>query len=154
MPARKDNDVIPETADEALAMWDAGKTLFTVEMGGLGPGYEQAIQCIAFELIRDLRGCNFTDKSKANRDAIFAKRDETINRIDAKLGGVTGAMVGAATGLAFNVIRRGYRAALRDPAVAHRLIQVSKNFPPRNPREHLRDDVAQPHEPAAASVTG
>jgi hypothetical protein len=43
----------PETAAEALARWDDGKTVWTVEMGGLGPGYEQAIHVTAFELIRE-----------------------------------------------------------------------------------------------------
>lgn len=38
------NNPIPETCEEALARWDAGETVFTAEMGGLGPGYEQAIQ--------------------------------------------------------------------------------------------------------------
>jgi hypothetical protein len=111
-------------------LWDSGKSVFTVEMGGLGPGYEQAIQVVAFELMRDLRGCDFTDESPENRAAILAKRDATVSRVDEKLGGLSGAMVGAATGLAFNVIRRGYRTALRDPKVSDRVIQVSKNFPP------------------------
>lgn len=42
-----------ETAAEALAAWDEGKIVTTVELGGLGPGYEQAIQVCAFEMIRD-----------------------------------------------------------------------------------------------------
>lgn len=45
--------LIPETAADALARWDEGDTVFTVEMGGFGPGYEQAIQLLVFEMIRD-----------------------------------------------------------------------------------------------------
>src|SRR3990167_269657 len=44
----------PATAAEALARWDAGQSVFTVEMGGLGPGYEQVIHIMAFEIIREL----------------------------------------------------------------------------------------------------
>src|SRR5687768_3007466 len=44
-----DPDPIPETVEDALRQWDAGETVFTVEMGGLGPGYEMAIQGLAFE---------------------------------------------------------------------------------------------------------
>jgi len=40
------------TAQEALAKWDAGETLTSIEMGGIGPGYEQAIQIAIFEYIR------------------------------------------------------------------------------------------------------
>ena len=42
----------PKTVKEALVQWDNGGTLWTVEMGGLGPGYEQAIQIGTIELCR------------------------------------------------------------------------------------------------------
>ena len=46
------SDLYPQTALDALAAWDRGEHVWTVELGGIGPGYEMAIQTLAFELIR------------------------------------------------------------------------------------------------------
>ncbi len=35
-------NIYPENAKEAVEIWDKGGTLWSIEMGGLGPGYEQA----------------------------------------------------------------------------------------------------------------
>ncbi|KKK93920.1 hypothetical protein LCGC14_2688070 [marine sediment metagenome] len=43
----------PKTLDEAIERWDAGRSLFSVEMGGLGPGYEQAIQILKKKRTKD-----------------------------------------------------------------------------------------------------
>jgi hypothetical protein len=124
------DDQIPETVKEALSMWDADETVFTVEMGGLGPGYEQALQICAFEIMRE-----FVDEEEARepsdewwKEKGSARRDAAVHRIDENLG-LSGAQVGAATNLAFCVLQRGYREALRDDAVKDRLIQVNKTFP-------------------------
>ena len=118
----------PETAIEALAKWDAGESVMTVEMGGLGPGYEQCIHIMAFEIIRAWGG---------KRDAILAMPKD--KRWDALAGGIpeaimgeigpSGAQVGAAVSLAWITIDRGWREAIDDPAVKDRHIQVSKAFP-------------------------
>ena len=42
----------PNTAAELVAAWDRGDLVPTIEMGGLGPGYEQAIQVLMIELLR------------------------------------------------------------------------------------------------------
>jgi hypothetical protein len=128
-------DPIPETCQDALRMWDAGESVFTVEMGGLGPGYEQAIQMLAFEIIRDLIGehvpAHGVELSDTETKRIRKITDATVHRLDKEpWAGFSGAQVGAATNIAMCVLRRGYRAALRDPAVQDRLIQVSKVFPP------------------------
>jgi hypothetical protein len=139
MTATAAYDPIPETCDEALRKWDAGETVFTVEMGGIGPGYEQAIQMLAFEMIRrclcgDLAippyGADFPD---VDEKRVHEALDEVVHVENAKgYGGFSGAQVGAAKNLAMCVVRRGYRTALRDPAVKDRLIQVAKKFPPGN----------------------
>lgn len=119
-----ENDPIPLTVDDALAKWDAGEVVFSVSMGGLGPGYEMAIQGLAFELMREFRKIvNWESK-----DYITPISNPIIERCD-KLpwGGFSGAQVGAAINLAAIVCRRGYRAALRDPVVHDRLIQVCKD---------------------------
>lgn len=118
----------PETALDALAKWDSGESVMTVEMGGLGPGYEQCIHIIAFEIIRAWGG---------KRDQILAI--DSDKRWDALAKGVpkeimgrigpSGAQVGAAVNLAWITIHRGWREAITDPEVKDRLIQVSKDFP-------------------------
>jgi hypothetical protein len=122
-------DPIPENVSDALAEWDEGKTVFSVEMGGLGPGYEMAIQGLAFELIRAIRDASFSewenDEARAKLDA--EALEPVVSRCDSEpWGGFSGAQVGAAKNLASCVCRRGYRAALRDEVVNDRLIQVSK----------------------------
>ena len=48
------NDSFEETAAEMVETWDTGELVWSISMGGLGPGYEQAIQVLAIELMRDL----------------------------------------------------------------------------------------------------
>lgn len=119
-------DPIPETVEEALKVWDSGESLFAVEMGGLGPGYEMAIQGLAFEMMREGNGFNdWEDKEK--RDDLQKRFDGVVHRLaDEPWAGFSGAQVGAAQNIACCVLRNGYRIALRKPEVKDRLIQVSK----------------------------
>jgi hypothetical protein len=123
-----------ETVDQLLEAWDSGDTIWSIEMGGMGPGYEQAIQIAAVEFARgckDLTGIKNDDKESTDR---FRKTcDEVLKKIDNDLGGITGAMYGAACYLAYNwcftggpdaLIRR-YKEKGRD----ERIIQVSKSLP-------------------------
>ena len=115
-----------KTVDDALAAWDAGDIIFTVEMGGLGPGYEQAIQVLVMELLRDMRG----KPLPTTNDEAWKWGDPVVNRLDA-LHGFSGAQVGAAKSLAIRMLRDGYAQTL-DSAKSHdpaRLIQVSGKFP-------------------------
>ncbi|MFN7301822.1 MAG: hypothetical protein ACK5U7_10150 [Bacteroidota bacterium] len=106
---------VSETVGEALAAWDAGKPVVTIEMGGMGDGYEHAIQSLAFEIIRTWQhtvpqGEEITDERwrlmGIDRDGIVARMD--------KEHGFSGAQVGAASNLAACVVRRGYRNAVMD----------------------------------------
>ena len=120
---------IPETVDDALALWDAGNSIFTVEMGGLGPVYEQAIQVLAFAIMRRVKDMDLEDA-----DAVKGAADLIVHELSDELGGLTLAQVGAAKNLAYVVCRKGYRAALSEDAVKDRHIQVSKGFPAIAPR--------------------
>jgi hypothetical protein len=120
-----DNDIIPLTVADALAKWDANQTVFTVQMGGLGPGYDMAIAALAFELMRVWQDVDFT--ANDFRARLESLAEPVIHRCnDEPWGGFSGAQVGTAQRLASNVCRRGYRIALRDNAVKDRLIQVCK----------------------------
>lgn len=121
-------------AADWLRRWDEGLTCWTIEMGGMGPGYEQCIHITAAEILRWLLAEKIdADMLEADANAFKAYRErrdaalrgnETINRL-----GLSGAQHGAACNIAMQLYRRGPRAIMNDTAVKDRHIQVSKNFP-------------------------
>lgn len=113
----------PETAADALALWDKGKTVFTIEMGGLGPGYEQCIQLLAFEMIRDNKDKPLPEPDKADNWG-----NETVYRCNDQVGGFSGAQVGCARTIAYRAIRDGW-AKMLESAPHDRHIQVSRFWP-------------------------
>jgi hypothetical protein len=128
---RDDNPLKPLTARDALARWDSGQTVFTIELGGLGPGYEQCIQILVFELIRDY-GENeipkFTDPgtpTDQERQQWDVWGDAAVRRCDL---GFSGAQVSIAKSLAYRVIRDGWKRTI-DKTPLDRHIQVSRSFP-------------------------
>lgn len=121
----------PKTAAEALALWDSDKTVRSPEMGGLGPAYEQAIQIAIFEMVRDLLAANWTHPSEKSNDAFRDITEGTLTRIDKKLGGLSGSMVGAARSVAFHTVSKGWRAAIRE-LPPERIIGVQRTPPNGN----------------------
>lgn len=121
------------TIAELLKAWDEGDTVWSIELGGLGPGYEQAIQILAVEIARKLQHYIPTGtKEEWTRD-VDKIVDETVHRLDADLGGMTGAQVGAAKWLAWQWCHNGGPKALQERAKNQdkqdRAIQVSKAWP-------------------------
>ncbi len=123
-----------DDAAEWLAKWDSGEAVWTVEMGGIGPGYEQCIQITMAEMLRYMLATKpdraiWDDKDLSKLDAFRKARDEAIyaNPIIDKLG-LSGAQAGAAGNLSTILYLRG-TAALEDDEVKDRRILVSKNFP-------------------------
>mgnify|MGYP001560873457 FL=1 len=76
------------TAEQMLAAWDRGGLVASIEMGGMGPGYEQALQVCAMELLHTaIAGQGFDEAD--------------LNRLDKeKVLGLSGAQAGAARWLA------------------------------------------------------
>jgi hypothetical protein len=118
-------------AADWLDRWDAGKGVWSIEMGGLGPGYEQCIHITAAELLRWIiqqkpGKDQFGDEWRAFREAMetAAFANTTIEKL-----GLSGAQFGAAVNLACQLYQRGPRAIMKDERVKDRHIQVSKNFP-------------------------
>jgi hypothetical protein len=121
------------TPADWLAKWDHGESVWSVEMGGLGPGYEQCIQIIGAEVLRFMldkkldaskwvAGGAWRDDEKAISAALFE-----VPAVKAL--GLSGAQWGAACSLAATLYRRGPIELLSDPVVKDRLILVSKTFP-------------------------
>lgn len=116
------------TVADVLATWDRGESIWSVEMGGLGPGYEQAIQILIVELLRDYSGKTLPDPESKEAESWG---DDTVRRIDAQVGGYSGAQVGAAKGVAFRILKNGYHQTLESMREhdSDRLIQVSNAWP-------------------------
>lgn len=120
-------------AADWLSRWDANTPVWSVEMGGMGPGYEQAIQITAAEFLRFMVSEDFDHRTWESKEKWAEDRD-TINahghsnEVISKLG-LSGAQAGAALSLATQFYMRDPWVALSDTMVKERLIQVSKEFP-------------------------
>ena len=127
----KKNDLYPETVEDALSKWDGMETVFTIEMGGLGPGYEQAIQIGVIEMCRLLLGEKFPEDNKELND-FFDKNLSTVNRkFDLQL---SGAQAGAINNLSYRYLKNGWANTIRDfkkqcPEQEDRIILVSNHWP-------------------------
>lgn len=116
-----------ETAAEMVAEWDAGTIVHTLEMGGMGPGYEQAIQVLVMELCRA-----WADKTEPDWEAMEPEDIERERRLvydqHFQGEGYSGAQVGAATSLAIAYCRRGPRVCAGEVG-DDRHTMVSRHFP-------------------------
>lgn len=106
------NELYGKDAADLLARWDKGDSVFSVSMGGFGPGYEQALQIATFEILRQLlKG---------------AKADDAMPMLEYL--GLSGAQWGAAQSLAHAFHTEGPRKLL-ERFDDDRKIQVSAHFP-------------------------
>ena len=118
-----------ETARDVLDAWDRGETIWTVEMGGLGPGYEQCIVITTMEAIRAF----IDDPDQVLKAPDDAALNDRLNRalwaspVVSALG-LSGAQAGAAKNLAYHALASGWRCTL-ESVPRTRLIQASKQFP-------------------------
>ena len=118
-----------------LEQWDSGGSFFTIECGGLGPGYEQAIQVAAVEFARANQSEPLvrTGDKKADWKAFDEKCTAVLKKLDEDFGGLSGAQFGAAKWLAWNWCYNGGIKALTDLAKKDgqedRVIQVSHHWP-------------------------
>jgi hypothetical protein len=109
------------TVDDVLREWDAGNPVWSVEMGGLGPGYEQCIQMMAMEILRDKKDIPFPEKEEWDKWG-----NEAIQRLEDEGNyGFSGAQAGAAKNIAVVFLKQGYKKGL-DMVDKERHIQISK----------------------------
>jgi hypothetical protein len=130
------------SAKEWLSRWDDKKSVWSVERGGFGPGYEQALQIAAVEWVRVLineLGDNTSDRSDHEEltnviRGIYKSKDEEMMKTLSNLG-LSGAQDGAAKQLAYMIyIKTPVRmfSEIRDMAESDkkpRMIQISNYFP-------------------------
>ncbi len=112
------------TAKEWLQKWDNKQSVWSLEMGGLGPGYEQCIQILVAEILRDYIDVDIP----ANLDSFG---EGAIKRCAKGVGGFSGAQVGAAQWLAMKYLKIGPEALFKvsKEKAEDRMIQVSKDWP-------------------------
>lgn len=126
-------DMYGADAADWLRRWDEGRSVWSIEMGGLGPGYEQCIHITAAEILRHLLASDYkpetwTDTEAWTRDRDLIEKAGFANERIAALG-LSGAQWGAAMNLALMFHRQGPRAVMADERVKDRHIQVQRNFP-------------------------
>ena len=128
MTEQESNDFYGKDAAELIRRWDSGQTIWSVELGGLGPGYEQAIQTLAVELVRDNLGKELPEKLPEDWG------DATVSRLNETCGGFSGAQVGQAKWLAYQWLAKG-PADLQRRAKEQKAdtIQVSNYWPRATP---------------------
>lgn len=118
-------------AADLLARWDAGRAVHTVEVGGLGPGYEQAIHIAMFEVLRHMLQADYDTASWSEdggswKDDLPRIEDAVLPSISCL--GLSGAQWGAAVTLAARFcLRRPAEVVQSAPEDRH--IQVSRHFP-------------------------
>ena len=121
------------TNEDVLAEWDRNGSVWSCELGGLGPGYEQCIQIMGFEMLRAMVADPFDyEANDGDQDAwrAYSKHIEsepTVKAIIEKLG-PSGAQFGAAMNIASVFAKNGYAKGM-EMVPEDRRIQVSKNFP-------------------------
>lgn len=110
------------TIKEIMKVYDDGYPVYSIEMGGLGPSYEQVIQVSAFEIIKDLK---FKCPNKKQAEKVL---DRSLMKIDKKMDmGHSGATAGAAKWLAYKFMNTGYAETI-NTAPKNRLIQIDNRW--------------------------
>lgn len=117
-------------ATEWLKRWDEGRSVWTISMGGLGPGYEQVIHITAAEILRWYLANkpDLDSLSKEEWKSIYDELDKAVSSTVQSLG-LSGAQWGAAVNIASMLYRKGPRAVMADERVKDRHIQVQRTFP-------------------------
>jgi len=131
-----------EECRELLAKWDGGEIVWTIEMGGLGPGYEQALQIAMIENLRFMVNYPFDfaeydslrEADEDAADSMYEKyrdaRDYCVHfRPGASDMGLSGAQAGAAGSLSSRMARLGPAAVLKEVEEDRRRIMISREWP-------------------------
>ena len=120
-----------KTAKEALDIFLAGQPIHVVELGGLGPGYEQAIWDGIFKLIQE-----FHEEPESFWIKEVDGKKEWTDGLDDKFypilegEGLSGAQYGAIKSTAFQVMHYGWEYMM-DQAPEDRLIMVNNTDSPK-----------------------
>ncbi len=120
-------------AEDWLKRWDEGQSVWSIEMGGIGPGYEQCIHITSAEILRHLLSkkydfAKWSDQESWDKDRDAIEQMGFKNEIIKKLS-LSGAQWGAALILATHIYKNGPVAIMNDERIKDRHIQVHRDFP-------------------------
>lgn len=127
------DDLYPKSAEEWLKRWHENHIVWSINLSGMGRGYEQCCQVIAAEFIQIMIDKKY-DASQWNSSGLYQKDRKEIENLSFENEIImsldpTGAQVAVALGLAARFYKDGPRKWLEDPANKDRLIRVQKHFP-------------------------
>lgn len=105
---------------EAVNKWKNNACVTTIEMGGIGPGYEQAIQVLVFEYLTKYFEKDFKGFTEKNFLPIYDKLNEAFQ--------FSGAQVGAAKFLITEYLK-DFDGVMSKDILQDRKIIVSRDFP-------------------------
>lgn len=130
---KQEIDLYGSNATDWLKRWDENESVWSIEMGGIGPSYEQCIQIAAAEILRHLLDKKYNLKTWGDL-AVFKedqKKIETAAFANTRISllGLSGAQFVAAMQLAHQFYSRGPRAIMKDDGLKSRRIQVQRFFP-------------------------
>ncbi len=110
------------TTKEMLIKWNKGEEIESVEMGGIGDGYENAIQQNIFPL------CEKIADNPVMKETDEKKIEKIINKIlleQSRDQDLSGAQAGAIKNVAYQFAKYGYQYMM-DKAPKDRIIKVTK----------------------------
>jgi hypothetical protein len=128
-----DAEMYGADAAEWLKRWDNDDLVWTIDMGGMGPGYEQCIQIMAAEILRHLLKVGYDKSTWKDKEVWRRDRDKIEGAMFAndwvKKNMPSGAQLGAAMSLATSLYMRGPIEVMNDPEIKDRHIQARRVFP-------------------------
>lgn len=123
-----------KTWQEAANKWKSGDSVWSAELGGIGPSYEQAIQVLLWEILVRWDGGDLPKDVRKFPELYSKHVDRIVNELNDF--GFSGAQVDAAKATAYQFIAYGYEQMMTK-LPDDRWILVSKNFPSLNDSQTL-----------------
>ena len=119
---------VTETLQDTIKKWRAGEIVWSADLGGMGPGYEQAIQVLLWELCSRWDG-QMPPLTDDNYPKEFTDFTDIVVH-DLKNWGFSGAQVAQARVTAYQFIVHGY-AEMMNKLPEERRIMVNDNLVPK-----------------------
>jgi hypothetical protein len=121
--------MMTEDTKAVVKKWSEGGLVWTAELGGMGPGYEQAIQILLFEILARWPDHPKVELTKENYHPEYIKHvDLVVKDLESRIYSYSGAQVAAAKNTAYQFLIYGYDHMM-DKLDLDRKIMVSRKFP-------------------------